>query len=113
MSAIKNFLIDFCEAHNLDPSDERNWLRAQEMIDSDNESLKTAEPLRFKDLKTGDFFVFASTPEKSYSYEYRGNGWYGIPYSGGPWHQYDNPPVILRDKEQGEREHAEIIARYN
>lgn len=47
----------------------------------------------FRDLRTGDRFQFGIA--QSVTYEYRGNGWYGLPYSGGPWHRHDNPAVIL------------------
>lgn len=47
---------------------------------------------QFRELKCGDLFVFADRPQKVY--EYDGNGWYGWPYSGGPWHRDGNPQVF-------------------
>ena len=53
-----------------------------------------------RDLKDGDWFAFAKHPE--YVYRYQGNGWYGRPYSGGPWHTLENPRVFLCSLEHSE-----------
>lgn len=49
--------------------------------------------MHFRDLRTGDCFQFSIA--QTAMYEYRGDGWYGWPYSGGPWHRRDNPSVVL------------------
>lgn len=33
-------------------------------------------------------------PGSDVVYTYRGNGWYGKPYSGGPWHSEEDTEVI-------------------
>ena len=48
--------------------------------------------MRFRDLEYGDLFKFH--PDDGDTWEYRGNGWYNIPYSGGPWFRDDNPEVF-------------------
>ncbi len=50
--------------------------------------------MQLRDLKTGDLFAKAGELITS---TYYGNGWYGRPYSGGPWHvpQARNFPVDL------------------
>jgi hypothetical protein len=48
--------------------------------------------MRLRDLQFGDRFKFH--PGDRDVYEYRGNGWYGLPYSGGPWHCEGNPEVL-------------------
>jgi hypothetical protein len=47
--------------------------------------------MHFRDLRTGDCFRFSSAP--SITYEYHGNGWYGLPEIHGSWPRADNPPV--------------------
>lgn len=39
--------------------------------------------LLFSELRDGDRFQFS---DHGTVYEYRGNGFYNVPYSGGPWH---------------------------
>lgn len=41
--------------------------------------------IKFRQLKTGDTFRFADPAQSQTEREYRGNGWYNVPYSGGPW----------------------------
>lgn len=46
--------------------------------------------MELEDLKSGDTFRFADSPVMPGNplvglYEYYGHGWYGRPYSGGPW----------------------------
>ena len=50
--------------------------------------------MQLRDLKTGDLFAKAGELITS---TYYGNGWYGRPYSGGPWHvpQAQDFPVDL------------------
>lgn len=40
---------------------------------------------RFRELRLGDKFTFAEDLKDDRVWEYRGDGWYNIPYSGGPW----------------------------
>lgn len=44
---------------------------------------RCVEKLQLWDLRCGEFF---SKPGEVSTFEYRGNGWYGRPYSAGPWH---------------------------
>ena len=50
--------------------------------------------MQLRDLKTGDLFAKAG---ELITATYCGNGWYGRPYSGGPWHvpQAQDFPVDL------------------
>lgn len=45
-----------------------------------------AEIVKFRDLRAGDVFKFADPAQSQTEWEYRGNGFYNVPYSGGPWH---------------------------
>lgn len=60
--------------------------------------------IRLRDLKIDDLFNFVDSPNDVEPYIYNGNGWYCnmSGYAGGPWHQYDNPPVY-RVNEANER----------
>lgn len=44
--------------------------------------------MNIRNLTTGDLFQFGNHADRPNStvWEYRGNGWYGRPYSGGPHH---------------------------
>lgn len=44
-----------------------------------------AEIIKFRELKAGDTFHFADPAQRQTEWEYRGNGFYNVPYSGGPW----------------------------
>ena len=55
--------------------------------------------LRLRDLTSNDVFRFA---DRDTIFEYHGNGWYGRPYSGGPWNCDDNPSVIQLEGEERE-----------
>lgn len=41
------------------------------------------DTILFTELRDGDRFQFE---DHGSVYEYRGSGWFNIPYSGGPWH---------------------------
>lgn len=47
----------------------------------------------FTELRDGDWFRFE---DGGSVYEYRGNGWFNIPYSGGPWH-IESSKGMLKD----------------
>jgi len=52
--------------------------------------------MTLRDLQVGDFFRF--TPGGAV-WEYRGNCWYGSPFSGGPYARPENPHVIPCDSQ--------------
>ena len=54
--------------------------------------------MRLRDLGPGDIFRFEPHGDR---YRYNGNGWYGWPYSGGPWHTRDNPEVYDGQTDNG------------
>lgn len=45
-----------------------------------------------RQIPVGRWFRFAALIG-SVEYRHDGEGWYGRPYSGGPWHQQNDPPV--------------------
>lgn len=49
--------------------------------------------MKIHDLKVGDLFHFDTDSNQTGPWEYRGNGWYGWPYSGGPYYSDGNPEV--------------------
>lgn len=50
--------------------------------------------MTLRDLHEGDIFRFRSSPPSA-KWIYRGNGWYGLPYSGGPYYGTDGAEVEL------------------
>lgn len=44
-----------------------------------------SEIIKFRELKAGDVFRFSPPEYGQTEWEYRGNGFYNVPYSGGPW----------------------------
>ena len=59
------------------------------------EQANRVAPLRLRDLPCGAWFSFVDSP--NFEYQANGNGWYGRPFSGGPWCEDSNPLVIRRD----------------
>ena len=55
--------------------------------------------MTFRELWCGACFRFEGSETV---YEHRGNGWYGRPYSGGPWCEPGNPRVFLCTLEEEE-----------
>lgn len=66
--------------------------------------------MTLRDLKTGDWFEFADRPVGRFvrEYCYYGNGWFGRPYSGGPWHTRESPRVFLLSLEHEANLRAEF-----
>ena len=58
--------------------------------------------MTLRELTTGDVFYFAEGKRAGSPYRYHGNGWFGWPYSGGPWHTHDNPRVFFASLEETE-----------
>lgn len=48
--------------------------------------------MTLRDLTDGELFRFLGS---DYVWEYRGQGWYGQSYDGGPWHAVGSLPVEL------------------
>jgi hypothetical protein len=67
--------------------------------------------MRFKDLEVGQWFRFDCLTGFT-EYQCDGNGWYGRPYSGGPWHTRANPDVTLVQPEVVRRLEARFEAFY-
>ena len=51
--------------------------------------------MKIRDLLPGDLFYFDTDSNQTGPWEYRGNGWYGWPYSGGPYYSDGNPETTL------------------
>lgn len=54
--------------------------------------------MNLRSLPTEAYFRFVNNGDPSVVWVYYGNGWYGRPYSGGPWHLHDDPEVIVVDE---------------
>lgn len=63
--------------------------------------------MNYQTLKTGQWFRFLDPDRSPAIWQYRGNGWFGRPYTGGPWHIKDNPRVEVVVSEPKEYQDGE------
>ena len=66
--------------------------------------------MNLRDLKTDTPFRFLQSFTVWF---YRGNGWYGFPYSGGPYCADDNPAVVIVDNQGRDLSYSLRPLRYS